>query len=163
MEILNEAGQYLHSIPYFPVLHSIHCFATASSLRSQPGAVEFAHDHPLASLAGTLLIVNAGGVLSSLALGNPLIGPFVNPFNTLTAVIFWWLVFFGPADIFFKLYKVKPFQYMLMGARETRRCKKILDGVNAAAKVYTGGQIIPMILVGALGGKIQVSQTFHSQ
>ena len=151
MDVIDNLGGYIAQIPYFPVLHSIHCYAVSASLRSQPGAVEFAHSHPLASLAGNLLIANAGGVLTAAALGTPLIAPFGNAINTLTAVFFWWLVYFGPGDLFFNLYKVKPLQIAIMGVREMRRCKKILDTVTAAAAVANGSWIV-LVLVGALGG-----------
>ena len=151
MEMIDTVGEYVNQIPYFPLLHSVHCLATTASIRSQPGSLEFAHTHPLASLAGNTMIINAGGILVAASLGKPLMGPFANVMNTLTAVFIWWLVYFGPGDIAFKLYKIKPVQISLMIARETRRCKKILWAVSSAAAVFDG-QWIPLVLVGALGG-----------
>jgi hypothetical protein len=151
MEMIDTFGKYLNHIPYFPVLHSVHCLATTASIRSQPGSLEFAHEHPLASVAGNTMIINAGGILVSTSLGMPPMNPFANSMNMLTAVLIWWLVYFGPGDMAFKFYKLKPLQILLMTARETRRCKKILWAVNSAAAVFDG-QWIPLILVGALGG-----------
>ena len=138
-----ETGQFLHEVPFFPLLHSVQCYTVAMALRAQPGimlhhkdintmlhrkdinnllnvifnyiffssvcnrcnrctdpfrsnilkrfsgGVEFAHDHPLASLLTALLTVNAGGVTTSMALGKPLIAPFGNIPNLLTVVFFW--------------------------------------------------------------------------
>lgn len=151
MEAINKFGDFIDEIPYFPVLHSIHCFASTASIRSQPGALEFAHRHPLASLASNLMIINAGGIMTAAALGKPLIGPFGNVANTFTAILFWWLLYFGPGDIGFKLYKIKPLQLALMLGRETRRCKKIMDTVKVSATILSG-QWINIILVGMLGG-----------
>lgn len=151
MDIIKEIGEYIDEIPNYPLLHIVHCLATTASIRSQPGALDFAHDHPLASLAGNTMIINAGGILVSAALGKPLIGPFCNVPLMITAIFVWWLVYFAPGDIAFRLYKIKPIQTMLMTVRETRRCKKVLWAVSSAAAVYEG-QWIPLILVGALGG-----------
>ena len=151
MDMINAVGDYISQIPYFPVMHTVHCLATTASIRSQPGSLEFSHDHPLASLAGNTMIINAGGILVAAALGKPLMGPFTNVMNILTAVFVWWIVYFGPGDMAFKLYKIKPLQILLMAVRETRRCKKILWAVNSAATVFDG-HLIPLILVGALGG-----------
>ncbi|KAL5257439.1 hypothetical protein ACHWQZ_G012398 [Mnemiopsis leidyi] len=151
MDVINAVGDYIAQFPYFPVMHTVHCLATTASIRSQPGSLEFSHNHPLASLAGNTMIINAGGILVAAALGKPLMGPFTNMMNILTAVFIWWLVYFGPGDIAFKFYKFKPLQILLMAVRETRRCKKILWAVNSAAAVFDGHSI-PLILVGALGG-----------
>ena len=151
MDTIQLLGGYIDEIPYFPILHSIHCFASTASIRSQPGALEFANKHPLASLASNLMIINAGGIMVAASLGKPLIAPFGNVVNTFTAFIFWWLLYFGPGDIAFKLYKFKPLQLLLMFARETRRCKKIMDAINAASAIFSGQWII-IILVGMLGG-----------
>lgn len=151
MEMIESLGKYLIDIPIFPVLHSVHCLATSASIRSQQGSLEFAHKHPLASLAGNTMIINAGGILVAAALGMPLMNPFADALSMLTAFFMWWLVYFGPGDVAFKIYKVKPIQMLLMTVRETRRCKKILAAVNSAAAVYNG-QWLPLILVGALGG-----------
>ena len=151
MEMINQIGNYINDIPNFPVLHLVHCLATTASIRSQPGSLEFAHDHPLASLAGNTMIINAGGILVAAALGKPLMGPFANVMNTFTAIFIWWLVYFGPGDVAFRLYRKKPVQILLMAAREMRRCKKVLWAVSSAAAVFEG-QWIPLVLVGALGG-----------
>lgn len=148
MDYLTDMGD---NLAHFPVLHTVHCLATSASIRSQPGALEFAHSHPLASMAGNLMIVNAGGILVAAALGKPLIGPFVNVPNGLLAMFIWWMVYFGPGDIAFELYKFKPLQVLLMLIRETRRCKKILWAVELADSVFKG-QWIVLVLVGALGG-----------
>ena len=151
MVSLNDFGNYINEIPNFPVMHLVHCLATTASIRSQPGAHEFSHNHPLASLAGNTMIINAGGILVAAALGKPLMGPFTNVMNILAAVFIWWLIYFGPGDIAFKFYKIKSIQILLMIVRETRRCKKILWAVNSAAAVFDR-HLIPLILVGALGG-----------
>ena len=104
MDAIDTIGVYLNQIPFFPILHTVHCLATTSSIRSQPGSLEFAHKHPLASLAGNTMIISAGGIMVSTALGKPPIGPLGNALNTLTAVLMWWLVYFGPGDVAFKLY-----------------------------------------------------------
>lgn len=147
-----ETGQYLDDVPFFPFLHSVHCYTVATAMRAQPGGVEFAHDHPLASLLTALLTVNAGGVTTSMALGKPLIAPFGNIPNLLTVLLFWWLVFFSPLDLVYKVYQFKPLQAILMVFKEFRRCKKVLAAMLAASVTFHKGSWPLMIVVGALGG-----------
>jgi len=147
-----ETGQYLHDVPFFPFLHSVQCYTVAAALRAQPGGVQFAHDHPLASLLTALLTVNAGGVTTSMALGKPLIAPFGNIPNLLMVVLFWWLVFFSPLDLAYKAYQFKPLQAVLMVLKEFRRCKKVLGAMLAASATFHKGSWPLLIVVGTLGG-----------
>lgn len=136
--------------PYFDVAHSLLCaLAVREDLGS--GAQAFSRKHPLALWLSTMLMVFSGGMVANLLLGEPMIAPIKNSPQLAIATIVWYVVFYTPFDIGYKIGKFLPVKLVASAMKEIYRCKKIHDGVSHAAKLYPNAYVI-MILIGTLKG-----------
>ncbi|KPJ03994.1 Trimeric intracellular cation channel type B [Papilio xuthus] len=140
----------LKMFPYFDVAHSLLCaLAVREDLGS--GAQAFSRKHPLACWLSTMLVIFAGGMVANGLLGEPILAPLKNTPQLLIGTITWYLVFYTPFDVGYKVAKFLPVKITAAAMKEIYRAKKVYDGVSHAAKLYPNAYII-MVIVGTLKG-----------
>ena len=93
----------------------------------------------------------SGQILAAWLLGEPILAAFRNSHDVLLATLVWYLVFYSPFDVCYKVAKFTPVKLLLACMKEVIRCKKVHDGVAHAAKVYPNGYLI-MAIVGTVKG-----------
>ncbi|XP_013163186.1 PREDICTED: trimeric intracellular cation channel type B [Papilio xuthus] len=140
----------LKMFPYFDVAHSLLCaLAVREDLGS--GAQAFSRKHPLACWLSTMLVIFAGGMVANGLLGEPILAPLKNTPQLLIGTVTWYLVFYTPFDVGYKVAKFLPVKITAAAMKEIYRAKKVYDGVSHAAKLYPNAYII-MVIVGTLKG-----------
>ncbi|CAH2042224.1 unnamed protein product, partial [Iphiclides podalirius] len=140
----------LKMYPYFDVAHSLLCaLAVREDLGS--GAQAFSRKHPLACWLSTMLVIFAGGMVANALLGEPILAPLKNTPQLLIGTVTWYLVFYTPFDVGYKVAKFLPVKIAASAMKEIYRAKKVYDGVSHAAKLYPNAYII-MVIVGTLKG-----------
>jgi len=140
----------LKMFPYFDIAHSLLC-AIAVREDLGAGAQGFSRKHPLACWLSTMLMIFSGGMVANGLLGEPILAPLKNTPQLLVGTVVWYVVFYTPFDIGYKVGKFLPFKIAASAMKEIYRCKKIHDGVTHAAKLYPNAYII-MIIIGTLKG-----------
>ncbi|XP_050331255.1 trimeric intracellular cation channel type 1B.1-like [Bactrocera neohumeralis] len=149
---LNVANQVikLKMFPYFDIANSL---LAALAVREDLGsnAQSFSRKHPLACWLSTMLVIFAGGMVSNALLGEPILAPLKNTPQLFVSTVAWYLVFYTPFDIGYKIGKFLPIEVVASAMKEIYRAKNIYDGVSHAAKLYPNAWII-MIIIGTLKG-----------
>lgn len=92
----------LKMFPYFDIAHSLLC-ALAVREDLGPGAQAFSRKHPLACWLSTMLMIFAGGMVANGLLGEPILAPLKNSPQLYVATVVWYLVFYTPFDIGYKV------------------------------------------------------------
>lgn len=100
----------------------------------------FLRKHPLACWLSTMLVVFAGGMVASALLGEPILGPLKNTPQLLVATACWYIVFYTPFDIGYKVSKFLPVKLVASAMKEIYRAKKVgqkykVDVVFAMSKI----------------------------
>lgn len=98
-----------------------------------------------------MLVVFAGGMVANGLLAEPILAPLKNTPQVLVATAVWYVVFYSPLDLGYKLAKFLPVKIVFSAMKEIYRCKKVYDGVTHAAKLYPNAHLI-MIIIGTLKG-----------
>jgi len=98
-----------------------------------------------------MIVCFGGGILVHFLLGEPILEDFKTHNGLALASFCWYLVFFSPFDLVYKLIKFLPIKIVLSVCKELQRSRKILDGVHHASHLYPNSYII-IVLVGALKG-----------
>lgn len=149
LDIANQVIK-LKMFPYFDIAH---CTLCALSIREDlgSGAQQFSRKHPLSCWLSYMLVVFAGGMLCNAMLGEPILAPLKDNKQILLATLVWYVVFYMPFDIGYKLAKFLPIKIVCAAMKEIYRCKKVYDGVTHAAKIYPNAYLI-MIMIGTLKG-----------
>lgn len=115
------------------------------------GAHAFSRKHPFALWVSCMTSIFAGAILANLLLGEPILGALKNNNSILIATGVWYLIFYSPLDLCYKLCKFFPVKLVMAAMKEVIRCKKVHDGVVHAAKIYPNGYLI-MVIVGTVKG-----------
>ncbi|CAK1550788.1 unnamed protein product [Leptosia nina] len=140
----------LKMYPYFDIAHSLLCaLAVREDLGS--GAQAFSRKHPLACWLSTMLVIFAGGMVANGLLGEPILAPLKNTPQLLIGTITWYVVFYTPFDVGYKVAKFLPVKVTASAMKEIYRAKKVYDGVTHAAKLYPNAYII-MVVIGTIKG-----------
>ncbi|CAK1584333.1 unnamed protein product [Parnassius mnemosyne] len=140
----------LKMYPYFDVAHSLLCaLAVREDLGS--GAQAFSRKHPLACWLSTMLVIFAGGMVANGLLGEPILAPLKNTPQLLIGTVTWYIVFYTPFDVGYKVAKFLPVKIAASAMKEIYRAKKVYDGVSHAGKLYPNAYII-MIIIGTIKG-----------
>lgn len=140
----------LKMFPYFDIAHSLLC-ALAVREDLGAGAQAFSRKHPLACWLSTMLVIFAGGMVCNGLLGEPILAPLKNTPQLVVGTVTWYLVFYTPFDIGYKVAKFLPVKVVASAMKEIYRAKKVYDGVSHAAKLYPNAYVI-MIVIGTLKG-----------
>ncbi|CAH4030290.1 trimeric intracellular cation channel type 1B.1 [Pieris brassicae] len=140
----------LKMYPYFDIAHSLLC-ALAVREDLGAGAQAFSRKHPLACWLSTMLVIFAGGMVANGLLGEPILAPLKNTPQLLIGTITWYVVFYTPFDVGYKVGKFLPVKVTAAAMKEIYRAKKVYDGVTHAAKLYPNAYII-MVIIGTIKG-----------
>ncbi|XP_026493838.1 trimeric intracellular cation channel type 1B.1 [Vanessa tameamea] len=140
----------LKMYPYFDVAHSLLC-ALAVREDLGAGAQAFSRKHPLSCWLSTMLVIFAGGMVANGLLGEPILAPLKNTPQLVIGTVTWYVVFYMPFDVGYKVAKFLPVKVAASAMKEIYRAKKVYDGVSHAAKLYPNAYII-MVIVGTLKG-----------
>jgi len=149
LDLANQVTK-LKMWPYFDIAHCALCALTVREDLSS-GALAFSRKHPLSCWLSTMIVIFAGGFLANGLLGEPILAPIKNNQQILLATAVWYIIFYCPFDIGYKVAKFLPIKLVLSVMKEIYRCKKVYDGVTHAAKLYPNAYLI-MIIIGTLKG-----------
>ncbi|XP_041358596.1 trimeric intracellular cation channel type 1B.1-like [Gigantopelta aegis] len=146
----------LKMFPYFDIAHyALMCMAVRDDMPQvqghQQSAQPFYRKHPLSTWVSCMLTCFAGGIIANVLLGEPAIAPFKDHKNLMVASIVWYLVFYSPFDIVYKLAKKLPFKATLSVLKEVQRAHKVYHGVLQTAKIYPSSYFI-IVTIGTLKG-----------
>ncbi|EDW46125.1 trimeric intracellular cation channel type 1B.1 [Drosophila sechellia] len=149
LDVANQVIK-LKMFPFFDIAHSL---LAALAVREDLGAnaQAFSRKHPLACWLSTMLVIFAGGMVANGLLGEPILAPLKNTGQLLVGTAVWYVVFYTPFDIGYKVAKFLPVKIVASAMKEIYRAKKVYDGVGHAAKLYPNAWII-MIIIGTLKG-----------
>ncbi|KYM82692.1 Trimeric intracellular cation channel type B [Trachymyrmex septentrionalis] len=150
---LDMANQVI-KLKMFPYFDIAHCVLVAAHVRDDlgTGAQAFSRKHPLSCWLSTMLSVFASSMLCNGLLGEPILAPLKNTPQVVVATIVWYVIFYTPFDIGYKIAKFLPVKIVCAAMKEIyRQCKKVYDGVTHAGKLYPNAYLI-MILIGTFKG-----------
>uniref|UniRef100_A0A914Y2Q0 Trimeric intracellular cation channel type 1B.1 n=1 Tax=Panagrolaimus superbus TaxID=310955 RepID=A0A914Y2Q0_9BILA len=136
--------------PYFDVAHYLLMIASVRDDLGTNGPT-FSRRHPLSCWLSSMVVCFAGNLLANFLLGEPLIAPFKKHEDILLASACWYLIFYSPFDVVYKLTKITPIKIVLSVMKEILRAYKIHHGVAYAAKLYPNAYLIHVI-VGTVKG-----------
>lgn len=113
----------------------------------------YSRQFPLATFMASLLTCLAGGILSNLLLGLPLLNDLNNGTLYLTMLITsWYLVFYSPFDVFYRLCTSNlALKLPLSICKELGRARKISKGIALAHSMYPGCLPV-MLIIGTVKG-----------
>ncbi|KAB7504219.1 Trimeric intracellular cation channel type B-B [Armadillidium nasatum] len=149
LELANQVGK-LKMFPYFDIAHCvICCLYVREDLGA--GSLPFSRKHPLSNWISSMISIFAGGLLSNWLLGEPILGAIKNNQQLLLATVVWYVIFYSPFDIGYKIAKFLPMKVLAAAMKEVYRVKKINDGVTHAAKIFPNGYVI-MLIIGTIKG-----------
>eukprot|EP00918_Siedleckia_nematoides_P048874 GHVU01107110.1.p1 GENE.GHVU01107110.1~~GHVU01107110.1.p1 ORF type:complete len:289 (+),score=26.27 GHVU01107110.1:87-953(+) len=115
------------------------------------GSTLFSRKHPLACWVSTMLMCFAGSILGNLLIGEPLLVPFKNHQDVITASVVWYLINYSPFDLVYKVTRFLPFKLVIYCLKEVQRANKIHHGIILASKLYPGSYVI-IALIGVVKG-----------
>jgi len=157
MELIELANKVLKldMFPYFEIAHVIMVCASVKSDFghgiNEKGAQIFSRKHPLACWLSCMFATFSGTILSNFLLNEPIVGAFKSTQQVLLASSVWYLMFYSPFDIVYKLTSFLPFKLVIACMKEINRCHKIHHGVMHASKIYPNSYFI-ILLIGTVKG-----------
>ncbi|ODM88361.1 Trimeric intracellular cation channel type A, partial [Orchesella cincta] len=110
------------------------------------GGVNFTRRHPLATWICSLVEIYAGGILASLFLGEPVLGPLKSNEHLVLYTLVWYLVFYCPFDAVYKIRKYLPVKLAFSVMKEIYKVKKVYDGVSHSLKIFHNGYLIAHVV-----------------
>ncbi|XP_078608300.1 trimeric intracellular cation channel type B-A-like isoform X1 [Branchiostoma floridae x Branchiostoma japonicum] len=143
---LDDLAEAFASLSMFPLFEIAHYILMCQAVRSDSGGLTLSRKHPLANWVCCMLMCSAGGFISSLLLGLPLIGPLSKTPNVLLASAIWYLEFYAPFDLFHKAVTFLPIKLVVISLKEIRRAHKVPDGIATAAKVHPHGYVAHVVI-----------------
>uniref|UniRef100_A0A5S6QBK4 Trimeric intracellular cation channel type B n=1 Tax=Trichuris muris TaxID=70415 RepID=A0A5S6QBK4_TRIMR len=167
MEISPEAvHEFSHIVanlklyPYFDLAHYIMMtIAVREDLAS--GSITFSRKHPLSCWLSSMMMCFAGSFLANFLLGESLMLPLRHHDDVILASIVWYLIFYSPFDICYRLVKFFPVKLLVTMAKEVQRTNKVYSGVVHAMKLYPNSYLVMVIVGAAKGAGSNVVRTFE--
>lgn len=98
-----------------------------------------------------MICIFSGQVLTNFLLNEPVISVLNNTQQVLFASWIWYLIFYSPFDLAYRLCQFTPIKIVLHCMNEIHNCKAIYQGILHAAKVFPDSYII-MALIGIVRG-----------
>lgn len=157
MDLIELANNVLklEMFPYFEITHAIYCCMNIKSDFghgiNEKGAVIFSRKHPLACWISCMFSAFSGTILANFLLNEPIVGAFKNTQQVLLTTAVWYLMFYSPFDVFYKLCNFLPAKIIISCMKEINRCHKIHSGVMHASKIYPSSYFI-IVLIGTVKG-----------
>ena len=149
LDVANQVTK-LKMYPYFDLAHSAVCLL---AIREDMGsnAIAFSRKHPLSCWFSSMLVIFGGSILANLLMGEPVLSAFKNNHQVLLATGVWYVIFYLPFDVGYRLFRFLPVKVACAALKEVYRAKKVHDGVSHAAKMFPNAYVV-MIVVGAVKG-----------
>ncbi|GFY47150.1 trimeric intracellular cation channel type 1B.1 [Trichonephila inaurata madagascariensis] len=140
----------LRMYPYFELAH---CVVTCMCIKEDlaEGSHLFSRKHPFSCWISCMLAMYSGAILTNFLLGESIISAYNNENFLILAIGAWYVIFYAPFDIGYRVFNFLPVKLVLAVMKEVIRCKKIHDGVIHAANIYPNSFLI-MIVIGTLKG-----------
>ncbi|XP_018427093.1 PREDICTED: trimeric intracellular cation channel type B [Nanorana parkeri] len=132
MELITELSVEFSRLSMFPFFDGAHYLVSVLSAREQAGAVDVASRSPMASWFSAMLCCFGGGILSSLMLAEPPIVIFSNSTNIIFASVIWYMVYYFPHDLVYRIFSFLPLRVAAAAMKEVTRTWKILSGITQA-------------------------------
>lgn len=141
------------NVQWWPYFDLVHCILGCLSVRDQlkPDHKLFSRKNPLSLYLSCMLTIFAGSLICNPLLGEPVLGALKNQQMVLMATMVWYLTFYCPFDLYFKICTLFPVKVVMSVMKEIYRAKKVTGGVTLAAKVFPDNYLI-MILIGTIKG-----------
>jgi len=149
LEMANQVTK-LKMFPYFDIAHCVLCCLYVREDLGT-GSLPFSRKHPLSNWISSMLNIFAGGLIVNFLLGEPIMGAIKNNQQLMLGTAVWYVIFYSPFDIGYKICKLLPVKVLLAAMKEVYRVKKINDGVTHAAKVFANGYVT-MVIIGTIKG-----------
>lgn len=154
IEIANKVLK-LEMFPYFEISHVIICCMHIKSDFGQgineKGALLFSRKHPLACWLSCMFSTFSGTILANFFLNEPVVGAFKDTQQVILATCVWYLLFYSPFDLVYKICNFLPVKLVISCMKEVGRCHKIHHGVMHASKIYPSSYFI-IVLIGTVKG-----------
>lgn len=134
--------------PVFPFLWVPHSILMCAALRSTLGTNrwhEFSRSHPLSCFMLGLLYIYPGGILANLVHGDPLLSFMRLGPNLYAACVCWYLVFYSPADFFFKALSTLRLMPFLAILQDWQRIGLVLSGLETINAESPGLLLYPVV------------------
>jgi len=134
--------------PVFPFLWVPHSILMCAALRSTLGTNrwhEFSRSHPLSCFMLGLLYIYPGGILANLVHGDPLLSFMRLGPNLYAACVCWYLVFYSPADFFFKALSTLRLMPFLAVLQDWQRIGLVLSGLETINAESPGLLLYPVV------------------
>ncbi|KAK3579158.1 hypothetical protein CHS0354_022181 [Potamilus streckersoni] len=143
----------LKMYPYFDIAHYIlMCLAVREDMTTSTSvSPPFYRKHPLACWFASMLLCFGGSILANLLLGDPCLAPLKDNRSVLTATAVWYLIFYSPFDIVYKVVRLLPCKIGIVCLKEVQRASKVYQAVSHTAKLYPNGYLI-MVIIGTVKG-----------
>ncbi|CAI9726718.1 trimeric intracellular cation channel type B-like [Octopus vulgaris] len=144
----------LKMYPYFDIAHyTMMCLSVREDTPNQDSESDntFSRKHPVCCWLSCMLTCFAGSILANLLLGEACLIPFKNHTDILTATAVWYLIFYSPFDIVYKLVKFLPFKLCIGTLKETQRAHKVYHGVTYTAKLFPHAYLL-IVIIGTVKG-----------
>ncbi|CAF0866013.1 unnamed protein product, partial [Didymodactylos carnosus] len=118
----------------------------------------FSRRHPFSCWLSSMLLCFSGSILANFLLGEPPIKDFQHHQHLILASLCWYLVFYSPFDLIYKLLKFTPIKLFVGIIKEIQRTKKVYDGVQHTLNIYPDSYIISVVIgtVKGSGGSVMV-------
>ena len=140
-------AQWTLNYPAFPSLWAPHCILMSVSLRSSFGESwrRFSRQHPLSCFLLAILYTFPGGIISACLLGEPVLFFLLNTPFVATMVTSWYLVFYSPGDIFFRLMAMLRLRIPMSAMQDFLRLHLVLSGVNEILLKHPSAILYPIV------------------
>ena len=141
-------------VPWLTLLLEFsHVVLSCLQVRNECPDLAYSRRYPVATLFACTITCLAGGLISNLLLGLPLIADLAqNAHMALLIVSCWYLVFYSPLDICYRLFNSNlALKLPLSIFKELGRARKVSKGISLANSVYPGS-IPVMLIIGTIKG-----------
>lgn len=157
------AGHSVQRLKMYPYFDAAHYILMVLSVREDLGqnCTAFSRRHPLSCWLSSMVVCFAGSFLANFLLGEPIVAVFKRQEDILLATAVWYLVFYSPFDIVYKLAKFTPFKVLLSVMKECQRVYKINHGVLYATKLYPNAHLIHVLVGTAKGAGSGIIRIFE--
>nr|CAD2151434.1 unnamed protein product [Meloidogyne enterolobii]CAD2166622.1 unnamed protein product [Meloidogyne enterolobii] len=162
-EILIGAGYSAQRLKMYPYFDAAHYILMVLAVRDDlgPNCTAFSRRHPLSCWLSSMVVCFAGSFLANFLLGEPVIAVFKKQEDILLATLIWYLVFYSPFDLVYKLAKFMPIKIILSIMKECQRVYKINHGVLYAIKLYPNAHLIHILIGTAKGAGSGIIRIFE--
>lgn len=115
------------------------------------GSIYFSRRHPLACWLSTIICIFSSTFLVNFLLNEPVISALGNTQQVIWVTLIWYLIFYSPFDIVFRICNFVPVKIILNCMNEIHNCKAIYQGIIHTAKIFPDSYFI-MTFIGVVKG-----------